>query len=51
MAFNPGEIVGPYRIIAQRGQGGMVSVFKAHYPAFDGRWTWGMKYAIHTANC
>ncbi len=51
MAFNPGEIVGPYRIIAQKEQGGTAPVFKAHYPALDGCWTWGMKYAIDTANC
>lgn len=51
MAFNPGEIVGPYRIIAQKGQGGMASVFKVHYPALDGCWTWRMIYTIDTVNC
>lgn len=35
MTFAPGENVGPYRVIAQLGQGGMASVFKAYHPALD----------------
>ncbi|MCE7861313.1 MAG: serine/threonine protein kinase [Chloroflexi bacterium CFX2] len=35
MSFKPGETVGPYQIIAQLGQGGMASVFKAYHPALD----------------
>jgi serine/threonine protein kinase len=35
MTFAPGEVVGPYRIIDQIGQGGMATVFKAYHAALD----------------
>ena len=35
MSFNPGENVGPYRIIHQIGQGGMATVLKAYHAALD----------------
>ncbi len=35
MAFAIGENVGAYRIVAQLGQGGMASVFKAYHAALD----------------
>ncbi len=33
--LQPGQMLGPYRIISQIGQGGMASVFKAYQPALD----------------
>jgi len=35
MTFAPGEIIGPYRIVDQIGQGGMAVVFKAYHAALD----------------
>ena len=35
MSFREGENVGPYRVIAKLGQGGMATVFKAYHPALD----------------
>src|SRR3990170_882490 len=35
MPIADGVSVGPYRIIAQLGQGGMATVFKAYHPALD----------------
>lgn len=35
MPFTPGENIGPYRIIAELGQGGMATVFKAYHAALD----------------
>ena len=35
MAFVAGEVVGSYRLIAQLGQGGMATVFKAYHAALD----------------
>ncbi len=35
MSFAIGENVGPYRIVAQLGQGGMATVFKAYHAALD----------------
>jgi tRNA A-37 threonylcarbamoyl transferase component Bud32 len=35
MPFAAGENIGPYRIIAQLGQGGMATVFKAYHAALD----------------
>ncbi len=35
MSFNPGQNVGPYRVIGQLGQGGMATVFKAYHAALD----------------
>ena len=35
MSFVQGENVGPYRIIAQMGQGGMATVYKAYHAALD----------------
>ena len=35
MSFAIGESVGAYRIVAQLGQGGMATVFKAYHAALD----------------
>jgi len=35
MPFIIGETIGPYRLVEQRGQGGMATVFKAYHPALD----------------
>jgi serine/threonine protein kinase len=35
MAFAKGENVGPYRIVARLGQGGVATVYKAYHPALD----------------
>ncbi len=35
MSFTTGENVGAYRIVAQLGQGGMATVFKAYHPGLD----------------
>lgn len=35
MPFKIGEIIGPYRLVEQLGQGGMATVFKAYHPALD----------------
>jgi serine/threonine protein kinase len=35
MSFAEGEMVGPYRVVGQLGQGGMATVFKAYHAALD----------------
>lgn len=35
MTFTPGQNIGPYQIIAQLGQGGMATVFKAYHANLD----------------
>jgi serine/threonine protein kinase len=35
MALTEGQVIGPYQIVAQMGQGGMATIYKAHHARLD----------------